>query len=203
MRKTHLFFIIPALIFFVGCMSSSRKQYFQLHMDVTGREAKLQKPAPKWDKTLRIEPVAVEDIYNDYRIVYRTSPYQLNYYSYSFWIKKPDKVVRDAIFAYFVKNNIFTKVTYEFAEGEPDYTLSAAVDVIEEYDLRNIWFAHLKMTIEIKDFKTGKTIVFYRFDSRRRLSVKKVERVPVALSKILREELAKVVEQFREKTGVN
>ncbi|MCK4763441.1 MAG: membrane integrity-associated transporter subunit PqiC [Candidatus Aminicenantes bacterium] len=198
MRKKYLFIILLS-IYVVGCISSSRKQYFQLHMEVSGREAKLHEAEPEWDKTIRIEPVAVEDIYNDYRIVYRTSPYRLNYYSYSFWIKKPGKVVRDALYDYFVKTNIFKKVTFEFVEGDPDYTLSARVNILEEYDLKHVWFAHLKMVIEIKDFKSGETLVFHRFDSRRRLLERKVERVPAAISKILKDELAKVVEQFRAK----
>lgn len=200
MKKILLISGILSLIILTGCISSSpKKKYFQLHIEEARWGGKQQKVAEKLDKIILVESVDVEDIYNDYRIVYRTSPYQLNYYSYNFWIKRPDKVIRDAIFDYLTKVNIFKKVIYQFVEGEPDYLLKARVDALEEYDLRQVWYAHLKMEIEIKDFKSGKTVEFYRFDKRERLSERRVERVPVAISKILKRELAKVVEEFRRK----
>lgn len=191
---------ILVLIFLTGCISSSpRKKYFQLHIDDARRDAKTQAVVEKLDKIILVESVDIEDIYDDYRIVYRTSPYQLNYYSYNFWIKKPGKIIRDAIYDYLLKGNLFKKVILQFAEGDPDYLLKANVDVLEEYDLKQLWYAHLKMTIEIKDFKSGKTIVFYRFDRRKRLSERRVERVPAAISTILKEELARVIDELREK----
>lgn len=200
MKKILLVSNILVLIFLTGCISSSpRKKYFQLHIDEAGRETKPHAVVEKSGKIIMVESVDIEDIYDDYRIVYRTSPYQLNYYSYNFWIKKPGKIIRDAIYDYLLKRKIFKNVILQFAEGEPDYLLKANVDVLEEYDLKQLWYAHLKMAIEIKDFKSGKTIVFYRFDKRKRLPEKRVELVPAAISKILKEELAKVIEELHKK----
>jgi uncharacterized lipoprotein YmbA len=202
MKKLILYSYIPVLILLIGCISSSpTKRYFQLHIDDVLRESKAGTAVEKIDKVILIESVEVEDVYNDYRIVYRNSPYQLNYYSYNFWIKRPGKVIRDAMFTYLSKANIFEKVIYHFAEGEADYQLKAHVDVIEEYDLKRLWYAHLKMEIEVKDFKANKTILFYRFDKRKRLSEQRVERVPVAISKILKEEMRVVVDLLLEKIG--
>lgn len=200
MKRILYLIIIPSLILITGCISSSpSKRYFQLHIDDAVKERKTQAVVEKYDKIILVETVDVEDVYNDYRIVYRTSPYQLNYYSYNFWIKRPGKIIRDAISTYLTKTDIFKKVIYHFAEGEADYLLKAYVDVLEEYDLKQVWYAHLKMEIEIKDFKAGKTVLFYRFDKRKRLSERRVERVPVAISKILKEEMAIVIDQLLKK----
>jgi len=200
MKKALLFSPILTLIFLTGCISSSPgKKYFQLHIDDLRPGDKEQTVVEKTDKIILVENVDVEDVYNDYRIVYRTSPYQLNYYSYNFWIKRPGKIIRDAIYTYLLKKNIFKKVIYHFAEGDPDYLLKAKVDILEEYDLKQLWYAHLKMEIEVRDFKSGNTIMFYRFDKRKRLSERRVERVPVAISKILKEELAAVCAQLAAK----
>ncbi|MCK5058489.1 MAG: membrane integrity-associated transporter subunit PqiC [Candidatus Aminicenantes bacterium] len=202
MKRILLFSNILVLIFLTGCISSSPgKKYFQLHIDDIPRGNQEQTEVEEPDKIILVEIAKVEDVYNDYRIVYRTSPYQLNYYSYNFWIKRPGKIIRDAMYTYLLKANIFKKVILHLAEGEPDYLLKTKVDVLEEYDLKRVWYAHLKMEIEIKDFKSGKTIIFYRFDKRKRLSERRVERVPVAISAILKEELAAVSAQFLAKIG--
>jgi len=200
MKKTLLFLPILTLILLTGCISSSPgKKYFQLHIDDIRPDEQKQVMAEKSGKIILVENVDVEDVYNDYRIVYRTSPYQLNYYSYNFWIKRPGKIIRDAIFTYLTKANIFKKVIFHFAEGDPDYLLKARVDVLEEYDLKQLWYAHLKMEFEIIDFKSGNTLMFYRFDKRKRLSERRVERVPVAVSKILKEELTILCAQLLAK----
>lgn len=202
MKKTQLFSHILTLIFLTGCITSSPgKKYFQLYIEDTPAGSREQTVVEKSDKVILVENVEVEDVYNDYRIVYRTSPYQLNYYSYNFWIKRPGKIIRDAIYSYLLKANIFKDVIYHFAEGDPDYLLKANVDILEEYDLKQVWYARLKMEIEIKDFNSGNTIIFYRFDKRKRLSERRVERVPVAISKLLKEELEALCAQFRAKIG--
>ncbi len=207
MRKEKVFFILKLLcivgfvsIFLSGCMSSPSKKYFQLHIeeDLADVKAREQRSGSVPDKIILIEVIEVEDIYNDYRLVYRSSPYELNYYSYSFWVRRPDKMIRDGIFDYLKISHLFSNVIYRFAEGDPDYILRAKVDVLEEYDLRNAWYAHLKMELEIIDFKTDKPVAFHRFDHRKRLTERKVERVPSAISSILKEELKKLLEKFQE-----
>lgn len=200
MKKSYSFFSIIFIIIFVfclaGCISSSPgKRYFQLYLGDDGA-AKHREPAKKLDKIILVENVAVDEIYNDYRIVYRTSPFQLNYYSYNFWIKKPGELIKDAIYDYLAKSMVFKKATEKLAVGEPDYLLKARVDVLEEYDLKNVWFAHLKMQLEIEDYKSGKKVVSARFDRRSKLNSRKVEFVPIAISMILKEELANVIDEL-------
>jgi uncharacterized lipoprotein YmbA len=200
MKKLYSFFSIIFIILFVlclaGCISSSPgKRYFQLYLGDDGG-AKSREPAKKLDKIILVESVSVDEIYSDYRIVYRTSPFQLNYYSYNFWIKKPGRLIRDAVYDYLTKSMVFRKVTDKLAEGEPDYILKARVDSLEEYDMKNVWFAHLKMQFEIEDYKSGKTVVFTRFDRRSKLNTRKVEFVPLAISQILKEELANIIDEL-------
>ncbi len=199
MKKILLFSLILNFMFVLmtGCISSSpRKKYFQLHIEESRKDVALLENIKQLDKIILIEDVEVEDIYNDYRVVYRTSPYQLNYYSYNFWIKKPGKLIRDSIYDYLSTKNFFAKVILSFVEGEPHYLLKARVEVLEEYDLKAVWYARLKMEIHIKDFKSGKTILFHRFDKRKRLAEKKVEKVPAAVSTIIKGELVHVVKEL-------
>ncbi|MCP5102198.1 MAG: hypothetical protein GY950_02405 [bacterium] len=184
--------VILGLMLLQGCMSSPGKRYFQLHMLAA-------ETMPGTGKVVLVEPVDVDSAYNDYRLVYRVSPYEVNYYSYQFWTKKPGALVRDAVVDYLSGTGAFKKVITKYAEGTPDLQLKARVKVMEEYDRKDVWFAHLKMTFEIKTLKTDETVLVHGFDRRVKLSDKKVEKVPMALSALLEQELGKMVKQLSEK----
>lgn len=186
--------LLLLLILLQGCTPSHGKRYFQLNM-APGENIQM----PKIGKIMLVQPVEVDPAYDDYRLVYRISAYELNYYSYEFWIKKPGTMMRDMMVEWLLKGGAFEKVIMLLSEGDPDFLMDSSVDVIEEYDRPDAWFARLKMTIKIRDFKSNDTILVYQFDRKEKLSEKKIEKVPVVLSVILEEELAKVVEQLAEK----
>lgn len=183
------------LIIITACMTTTGgKKYYQLYLPPDTAPT-----APKIDNVLLVEKVDVEDIYNDYRVVYRTSPYQLNYYSYHFWIKKPEKVVRDAITDYLSKGKYFKGVVTDFSGDMPDLMLKASVHIMEEYDRKVIRMARLKMDIEVKDFKSRKRVLFHSFDRNISLPAKDVAQLPIFISRILKEELDSVIKQLEEK----
>jgi len=188
------FVTVFIVIFLQGCMSSPVKRYYQLHMETDPSTG-----SPQIDKIVMVGPVEVDSAYNDYRMVYRLSSYELNYYSYMFWIKKPAQMVRDAMVDYFSRGMAFDRVTTKYSEGNPDLLLRAKVNALEEYDRAEAWFAHLNMEIKVKDFRTDKIVLVYRIERRKQLTGKKVGKVAVGLSVILEEELAKMVEQLAEK----
>lgn len=190
----YSFHLILIFILLQGCTSAHPKRYFQLYM-LPGQDMNL----PKIDKTILVKTIETDSAYDDYRIVYKISPYELNYYSYEFWIKNPGGVIQDAIADFLSRENAFTKVSKLFSEINPDFLLEAAVDIIEEYDFPDYWFAHLKMSIKLKDFLTNEIILIHQFDRLEKLSEKKVEKVPVGISTILKEELAIMVMQLAEK----
>lgn len=195
-----LFALIFVALAITGCISSVGKEYFQLYLPQTTTAAAAGvETTHKIDKILLVESVEVDPIYNDYRMVYRTSPFHLNYYSYKYWIKKPELLVRESIVDYFSKNNVFKKVITGFAEGEPDIQLKAVVHIIEEVDRPGTWLAHLKMDFRIIDFKTKEPVLSHSFDRQRQLPARKVEHLPIAISGLLQEELDKVISRLAKK----
>ncbi len=200
MKKFYRFTIFSIiLIFFMGCTSSPMKKYYQISLEDISMQKSQSFDLKSIDKILLVEKIDMEEIYNDYRLVYRKSPFQLNYYSYKFWIKKPDRVIRDAIVQYLSNKKVFNKVIIEFLEWKPDLIMKVRTNIIEEYDIGENWFAHLSMKFKIIDFKSGEVIVTHKFDRKKRLIIKKVDNIPVCLSKILQEELDKVISNLSKK----
>ena len=129
MRKVNLIILLIGIsILLNGCMSSPERRYYQLHLSLEG-DAVFQ----TIDKVILIDRVGVDDLYDDFRIVYRISPYQLNFYSYEFWGENPSKLVRDAITHYLLGKRVFQKVIQEISKGDPDFVLRSKILKLSQY----------------------------------------------------------------------
>ena len=182
MRK--LAFPLAAVLLLAGCFSTSSKRYFQIvAMDT---DAQLH---PKIDKVLYIEPVRVDPLYDDFRVIFRTSPYELKYYSSVFWAKKPDDLFREAMSDYLIRKEGFSRVTLDVLQGDPTIALRTNVRLVEEIDNPNVWFGRLAMDLEFLEFKTGTSLARHSFDRRLALGARKVSFLPAVLSRIFVEEL--------------
>jgi len=192
MKKYYV--AVLMILFLGGCMSSPARKYYQLHL--TGKEVMISKAI---NKAILIEPIDIDDLYDDFRIIYRLSPFELNYYSYDFWADKPAKLIRDSITHYLLRKNVFQKVIQEISKGDPDIRWNSKIHSIEEVDTQDFWYARLAMEVELVDFKSKERLYFYQFDRQEKMTAKSVAQVPVILSKILEEELDRIVRDIAGK----
>jgi ABC-type uncharacterized transport system auxiliary subunit len=191
MRKVARCGLLVLLL--AACFSVPTKRYFEIV--ATGKDAQLH---PNVGKALYIEPVRVDPLYDDFRVIYRVSLYELQYYSYVFWAKKPDALFRDAMGDYLIEKGGFTRVTLDVLQGDPEIVLRARVRLVEEIDSPKVWFARLAMDLEFLEFKSGKSLQRHSFDRRLPFPVRKVLQLPAVLSRILTEELDVAVRKLTE-----
>ena len=200
MRKAAL--LTLAFLLLAGCMTVPSKRYFQFNL-APGPEDLMH---PMVGKVLYVEPVRVDPLYDDFRILYRVSSYQIGYYSYDFWAKKPDALIRETIGGYLDKMGGFSRVALDVLLVNPEITLRSNIRVIEEIDTPKVWFGRLAMDLEFLEFKSGRTLIKHSFDRRLPLAAQKVRFLPAAISSILKEELDKTVtilaEYLKEKKGL-
>jgi ABC-type uncharacterized transport system auxiliary subunit len=184
---------LAAVLMLAGCFSTPGKKYFQI--------VPMEKDAtlhPSIGRALYIEPVRIDPLYDDYRVIYRVSPYELKYYSTVFWAKKPDSLFREAIADYYILKEGFSRVQLDVLQGEPSLVLRSNVRLIEEIDNPKVWFGRLAMDLEFLDFKSGQTIARHSFDKRVQLGARKVQYLPAVLSGILVDELDVAVRKLAE-----
>lgn len=177
-----------------SCISSPSRKYYQLYLK--GEESPSEKTI---NKTIMVEMVKADDLYDDFRVVYRISPFQINYYSYAFWADKPAKLVGDSLSHYLLKKQIFRKVIRDISEGTPDIILKSKIHFIEEIDSPETWYARLSMEIEIFDVESNERLYFHQFDRREPLYAKNVALVPVVLSNILEAELGGIIQELSQR----
>lgn len=193
MNTKWMIFGILGILVLAGCISSPSRQYFELNLSV-----ETVSPDARFDRILMIDDVMIENVYDDYRIVYRVSPYEINYYSYVFWADKPDILFEDSIASYFAEKELFQDVVLEFDQPPPDWILKARILIIEEVDEEPAWSARLAMEMKVLDSTTQKVLVSHRFDRREKLGSNDVGRLPVVVSRILKEELEVLTKRMME-----
>ncbi|MGZ5423820.1 MAG: ABC-type transport auxiliary lipoprotein family protein [Candidatus Aminicenantales bacterium] len=182
MRKLAL--PLAAVLLLAGCFSTPSKRYFQIVAMDTGAELH-----PKIGEVLYIEPVRVDPLYDDFRVIYRVSPYEIKYYSSVFWASKPDGLVREAMRDYLVRKEGFSRITLDVLLGDPVIALRSNIRLIEEIDNPTVWFGRLAMDFEFIDFKSGALLAQHSFDKRLPLAGRKSQFLPTVVSGILVEEL--------------
>ncbi len=192
MRKAARCVLVVLLL--AGCLSTvPTKRYFQIVL--MGTDAQ---PHPRIEKVLYIEPVRVDPLYDDFRVIYRVSLYELKYYSYVFWAKKPDALFREAMGDYLIKKEGFPRVMLDVLQGDPEIVLRSNIRLVEEIDNPNVWYGRLAMDLEFLEFKSGRSLLKHSFDRRLPLLAQKNRQLPPVLSTILREELDIAVRKLAE-----
>jgi ABC-type uncharacterized transport system auxiliary subunit len=191
----RFFSLLLVAIILSSCFGSqTAKRYFQLQLgnDIFPVNNTLA-------MIIMINSVRIKPLYDDFRIIYRISPYEINYYSYDFWAKKPDKLILDSIVDYFSRSKMFMRVDEKLSSPEPDLYMKVKLNSIEEVDIGNTWYARLSLDFEIQNFKSSQVILNYNFDRKKKLPSRKVFHLPRAISRILQEELSKVLKKLVKK----
>lgn len=190
----RMILLLAWMCFWAGCFGSqTEKRYFQLQLS-----PELNFKFNKIDRILLVESVHTQDLYDDFRIIYRKSPYQVNYYSYDFWVKKPSDLIKQSILDFLSATGVFKRVINSFSITEPDLILKSRLFSIEEVDAGNQWYARLSLEIEIYDFKTKKSLWYHQFDRRKPLTKKEVALLPRVISEILKAELIEMIKKLAE-----
>ncbi len=186
MKKSAI--AILAVLILSGCGSTHAKRYFEIR-SVAPAEVAL----PKIAKRLLVQMPSVDALYDDTRILYRVSLFEIEYYPYEFWAEKPGKQIASAMADFLVNKEVFQAVETDPTRIEPDVILRSRVHAVEEIDNPGTWLARLAMDYQFVDAKTGETLAGAAFDRSSQMTREHVGTLPAVLSRILEEEIAKGV----------
>jgi ABC-type uncharacterized transport system auxiliary subunit len=133
------------------------------------------------DVVVAIDSLEVDSAYDDERIVYRTSPYRLDYYEYERWAAAPGPMITDFLAASLARTGRFHALPRETTDAP--VVLSGRVTAIEEIDeSHDRWLGHVSLALTLTDARTGATVWSERFDEREPLRSQTPEGLAAALS---------------------
>jgi ABC-type uncharacterized transport system auxiliary subunit len=135
---------------------------------------------------LMIESFEADAVYSDDRIVYRASPYRLDYYNYHRWTSPPAVHLRDYLRDAFARSGLFRRVTTT-SLPEPDAVLSGRVTTFDEIDeSETSWVGRLTLELTLSDPRTSAILWAQRFDESEHIPQRTPEGVAIALSRAMR-----------------
>lgn len=177
-----------ATLFVLLCFSCGGKipetRYYQL--------ATPAKAAQLGDLVVAIEALQTDPGYDDERIVYRTTPYRLDYYQYHRWSSPPGVMIGNFLEQALERSGKFRAVLRETSEGSP-MVVRGRVIAIEEVDKsKTSWFGRIAIELTLTDSKTGEVMWSEQFEELEPLRLQTQEGLAEALTTAMSKIAAKV-----------
>lgn len=187
----------PLLALIVGCGGGApATRHYQL-------AAPAPAPAPaddRGDLVIAIEPFAVEDAYQDERIVYRTSPYRLDYYHYHRWSAPPGVLIAGYLEQALEQSGRFRAVVRE--PGGATAVLGGRVVAIEEVDeSRTRWLGRIVLELTLEDARTGALLWTEQLAETEPLAAQSPEGLARALSAAMARIAARAIPEIAAHAG--
>ncbi|MCB0291653.1 MAG: membrane integrity-associated transporter subunit PqiC, partial [Calditrichaeota bacterium] len=144
--------------------------------------------------TLGVGGFDCDVLYEGERIVYRNSPYEVQYYHYRRWVAPPRKLVADAVQQQFSASGSFRRVVSSTA-GEPvDYLLRGKINAFEEWDEEEAWFGSVAIEFVLYDADNGAVIWQNRYAEK----TPAAQKDPLMVVEAISASLQRVVARARE-----
>jgi ABC-type uncharacterized transport system auxiliary subunit len=134
------------------------------------------------DDLLVLDTPTTDQAYDDDRIVYRTTPYRLDYYQYQRWSSPPGVMVGNYLEQAFQHSGKFRGVVHELIPDAP-VVLSGRVLAIEEVDhSKTAWAGRIVLELMLSDARTNEALWTQQFDESEPLRQQTPEGLAAALS---------------------
>jgi len=183
-RTTARMALAGAMALLLSCASAPVKKNYMLNYVPPPMTSRLKQGA--YPFTVRIRELSVEEAYARPQIVYRKSPFELEYYFYRVWAVKPARMITDLLYSHLLSVNLVSSVVRRLDEGnKPDFELSGVISAIEEYDSDEAWFAHLSMRLQLARVSDGRVLYSRHFDHRKQAFQNRPELVVREMSAIM------------------
>lgn len=143
------------------------------------------------ETTLVLEPLTTESAYDDERIVYRQTPYRLDYYQYHRWSSVPGTLIGNYLETALERTGKFGAVVRN-ATTDASVSLAGRVVAIEEIDdSKTKWHGHLVLELTLTDVVSGKTLWTKQFEENEPLE----KQSPEGLARAMTVSMNRIVQQ--------
>lgn len=176
--------LLCLFLFIGGCGNVPIKKFYLINYEPDPLTRR--KSLSPYPYAIRIKEFSIEQAYNRPQIVYRKSPFELQYYHFRVWAVKPAQMITDLVFKHLVTTSLVSHVVRRFDEGiKPDFELSGNIEAIEEYDSEDIWWAHLSIRFKLTRLRDNRTLYTRSLDHRKQVLVYDPEFVVRELTHIM------------------
>jgi len=188
MNKNFLFTTIIGLgVVLFSCGGIPPTYYYRVDYTLPG-EGSNHSVAPL---TIGVTEFDAASLYEGDRIVYRNSPYEVNFYHYRRWVAPPNRLVTEHVFTHLKKTGAFAHVVRFPADLAMDFVLGGKVRAFEEWDNGSEWYGLVTVEFSLRSVQTNEIVWEDAFSQKTRVPGKK----PVQVVQAISESLGAVTEQ--------
>jgi cholesterol transport system auxiliary component len=144
--------------------------------------------------TLLVRAFTAREPYDQQRLVYRSSPYQLDFYTYHRWAASPAEQITDWTRQYLRRTGLFAKV-FPTAKGSADMidmVLGGTIRHLEEIDHDQTWQAALSIDIWLTRPPQRTPFWFASYSATRQAA----KRNPAAIAEAMSRNLETILQQL-------
>ena len=192
MRYPRFFF--PVLLISLvlgGCSLTRSKQEVQYYaLTLPTRSAAPSSPAPI-TASLVVRPFSAQPPYHRDRMVYRSSPYEFDFYHYHRWVTKPADMLTTLTRRTLQQSGLFTTV-YPTPDARADLRLGGVVRQYEEVDQAQSWQAVLSIEVWLSRSQEPAPFWFRSYSATRLAAKRNPAAVAEAMSQNLQDILARL-----------
>lgn len=184
--------VLFEVLLFAGCSGAKLPdtRYYQLAVPSSDKLG--------GDLTLVLEPLATDQAYDDERIVYRTTPYRLDYYQYHRWSAAPGTMIGNFLEQALEHSGRFRAVTRDMSPDAPA-VLGGRVVAIEEVDTsKGHWVGRIVVELTLTEAKTNRVLWSEQFEETEPLKNQDPEGLARALSTAMERIALKAAPQIEQ-----
>ena len=195
MTYTKLLFCLSLWsMLLAGCSITQSKQ--EVHYYALSLPSRTIGSAPTAQTTaspasLVVQPFTAHQPYNRDRIVYRSSPYQVDFYHYHRWVSKPADMVTTLTRRALQQSHLFSTV-YPTPDAPADMRLGGVIRQCEEIDQAQSWQAVLSLDVWLSRSRNASPFWFETYTATQQAS----KRNPAAVAEAMSRNLQEILQQL-------
>lgn len=161
-----------------GCSSSVQPTHHYALRVLTERQAS----SPEARASLAVPTLEVLGAYDTDRIVYRASPYRLDYYEYHRWASTPSLLLSEHLRRAYERTGLFEEVTLDRVPST-SAVLEARLLALEEVDVTpSKWLGRVALDLTLRDAGSGAVLFSREFTREEPLQQQRPEALAAAVS---------------------
>lgn len=192
--------ILSLALCLIGCLvlaqcgSVPPVHYYRVNYDVLEDQSD-NKPLPV---TIGVMQFDADELYQGDRIVYRKSPYEVNYYYYRRWAMPPRRMVTDQVVEQFQNSGLFQKVVRIPSAFKIDYLLGGEITSFEELDKGDGWYGLVTISFKLRDAHSNNIIWADELSQTTKVEKKDPIDVVKAISQSLKQVVEAAIEEIQK-----
>lgn len=142
--KKRIILIVACLlciILFWGCANIPPTHYYTFRPDI---EKKAKTISPKYPYIVAIDTFEADIPYQQDKIVYRTSPYEVNFYEYRKWLRPLEELVTEQALKLVSSSGMFQDIHARAFDAYSDYIVRGRIKMFDQ------WYSEGAFSVQVR-----------------------------------------------------